>query len=69
MSGRTLNVVMTAYYLLLVGVILWSLSDTPTGPRVWYYTMRGCQNLARFFGEMGMQAEIEYHHSVEGSRL
>jgi hypothetical protein len=66
---RTLAAVTAAYYLLLIGVILWSLSDVPVGPVLWRRATTTCQAVALFFGTLGMSAEVQYFASVERNRL
>lgn len=68
-DSKLLSAAMTLYYLLLIGVILWSLSDEPVGPRVWYRVTRTLQAVARFFGQMGIVSERAYYESVERSRM
>lgn len=61
--------VVIVYYLVLIGVILWSLSDEPVSPAIWRQTTRFCQAWARYFGTLGLHAEQSYYDAVERSRL
>jgi hypothetical protein len=60
----------------LVGAVLycWWLyseitkSDNMTA-ELWYYIAKLFQNIAAYFGRLGLAAELEYHQAAESGRL
>jgi len=51
-----------AYFIVL---FLYADGEDMVKPRMWYYTMRGCQQCAELFGRAGIKAELAYREAME----
>lgn len=64
------STVTVIYYLLLIYILVASLASNTTPPEMWgnRCMMRVCYALARWFGALGMQAELAYWKAAEIAR-
>lgn len=66
---RATSVMEMLYWILMIAVLVWSVVETPMAETwLWHKVSRGLQRAARTIGEAGLEAERQYHLSLERER-